>query len=166
MRHFSFLSLALALAISAAPALAQEFKAGDIVIENPWTRATPKGAEVGSGYLMIQNKGAAPDRLTGGTADFATVELHQMTSENGVSQMRELKDGLTIPAHGSVTLSPGGYHLMFTHLGHPLTKGESVKATFTFEHAGPLEVEFKVMGVGAAGTGGMKGMDSMKGMKM
>ena len=166
MRHFSFLSLALALAISAAPALAQEFKAGDIVIENPWARATPTGAEVGSGYLMIQNKGAAADRLTGGTADFAAVEVHQMTSENGVSQMRELKDGLTIPAHGSVTLSPGGYHLMFTHLAHPLTKGESVKATFTFEHAGPLEVEFKVMGVGASGTGGMKGMDSMKGMKM
>jgi copper(I)-binding protein len=166
MRHFAFLSLALALAISAAPALAQEFKAGDIVIESPWARATPKGTEVGSGYLMIQNKGAAPDRLTGGTADFAAVEVHQMTSENGVSQMRELKDGLTIPAHGSVTLSPGGYHLMFTHLAHPLTKGESVKATFNFEHAGPLEVEFKVMGVGAAGTGGTKGMDNMKGMKM
>ena len=166
MRHFTSLSVALALAMSATPALAQEFKAGDIVIENPWARATPKGAEVGSGYLMIQNKGAAPDRLTGGTADFAAVEVHQMTSENGVSQMRELKDGLTIPAHGSVTLSPGGYHLMFTHLAHPLTKGESVKATFNFEHAGALEVEFKVMGVGAAGTGGMNGMDSMKGMKM
>ena len=166
MRHFASLSVALALAFSAAPALAQEFKAGDIVIENPWARATPKGAEVGSGYLMIQNKGAAPDRLTGGTADFAAVEVHQMTSANGVSQMRELKDGLTIPAHGSVTLAPGGYHLMFTHLAHPLTKGESVKATFNFEHAGPLEVEFKVMGVGAAGTGGMKGMDNMKGMKM
>ena len=164
MRHFAFLSLALA--IGAAPALAQEFRAGDIVIENPWARATPKGTEVGSGYLTIQNKGAAADRLTGGTADFAAVEVHQMTSANGVSQMRELKDGLTIPAHGSVTLAPGGYHLMFTHLAHPLTKGESVKATFNFEHAGPLEVEFKVMGVGAAGTGGMKGMDNMKGMKM
>ena len=163
MRHFAFLSLALALAISAAPALAQEFKAGDIVIESPWARATPKGAEVGSGYLMIQNKGAAPDRLTGGTADFAAVEVHQMTSENGVSQMRELKDGLTIPAHGSVTLAPGGYHLMFTHLAHPLSKGESVKATLNFEHGGPIEVEFNVTGIGAAGTGGG---GAMKGMKM
>ena len=32
---------------------------------------------------------------------------------------------------------------MFTHLTHPLTKGESVKATLNFEHAGPIEVEFK-----------------------
>ena len=150
MRH-SLFTLALALATSGAPALAQEFKAGDIVVENPWARATPKGAEVGGGYLTIQNKGAAPDRLTGGKADFATVEIHQMSSENGVSQMRELKDGLDIPAHGSVGLSPGGYHLMFTHLTHPLTKGESVKATLNFEHAGPIELEFSVTGIGASG---------------
>jgi periplasmic copper chaperone A len=161
MRH-SLLTLTFALAIGAAPALAQEFKAGDVVIEKPWARATPKGAEVGSGYLTIQNKGATPDRLTGGSADFAVVEVHQMTTENGVSKMREIKDGLIIPAHGSVGLSPGGYHLMFTHLTRPLTKGESVKATLNFEHAGPVEVEFSVMGIGAAGTGGMKGMGGMK----
>ena len=164
MRHSSLFGLTLAFVLGAASALAQEFKAGDIVVEKPWARATPKGAEVGGGYLTIQNKGVAPDRLTGGTADFATVEVHQMTSENGVSQMRELKDGLTIPAHGSVGLSPGGYHLMFTHLTHPLTKGDSVKATLNFEHAGPIEVEFSVMGIGATGTGGAGG--AMKGMKM
>ncbi|HEY3620959.1 MAG TPA: copper chaperone PCu(A)C [Roseiarcus sp.] len=161
MKHPVF-PLALALALSAAPTLAQEFKAGDIVVEKPWARATPKGADVGSGYLTIQNNGAAPDRLIGGTADFATVEVHQMKSENGVSEMRELKDGLNIPARGLVGLSPGGYHLMFTHLTHPLTKGESVKATLNFEHAGPVEVEFSVMGIGASGSGGMKGMGGMK----
>ena len=125
-------------------------------------RRAPRSAR---GYLTIHNKGAAPDRLTGGSADFATVEIHEMKSENGVMQMRELKDGLDIPAHGSVGLTPGGYHLMFTHLTHPLTKGETVKATLNFEHAGPVDVEFKVMGVGAAGSGGMKG-GSMGGMKM
>jgi copper(I)-binding protein len=163
MRH-SLFTLALALSISAAPAAAQEFKAGDIVIEKPWARATPKGVQVGGGYLTIRNNGAAPDRLTGGSADFAAVEVHQSTSENGVSQMRELKDGLAIPAHGSVGLTPGGYHLMFTHLTHPLTKGESVKATLNFEHAGPVEVEFNVMGIGASGAGATGG--AMKGMKM
>jgi periplasmic copper chaperone A len=154
----------LALAVSAAPALAQEFKAGDIVIEKPWARATPKGAEVGAGYLTILNKGAAPDSLTGGTADFATVEIHEMKSENGVMQMRELTGGIDIPARGSVGLAPGGYHLMFTHLAHPLNKGDSVKATLNFEHAGSVDVEFKVVGVGAS-SGGMKG-GSMGGMKM
>ena len=50
MRHSSIFTLALALVLGAAPALAQEFKAGDIVIEKPWARATPKGAEVGGAY--------------------------------------------------------------------------------------------------------------------
>jgi copper(I)-binding protein len=53
---------------------------------------------------------------------------------------------------------------MFTHLAHPLTKGENVKAMLNFEHAGSVEVEFKVVGVGAS-SGGMKG-GSMGGMKM
>ena len=47
--------------------------------------------------------------------------------------------------------SPGGYHLMFTHLTHPLTKGEGLKATFDFEHAGSVPVVFPVMGIGARG---------------
>ena len=164
MRHTSFFPLALAFVLVSAPALAQEFKAGDIVVEKPWARATPKGAEVGGAYMTIENKGAAADRLTGGSADFATVEIHEMKTENGVMEMREVTGGLDIPAHGSVGLAPGGYHIMFTHLAHPLTKGETVKATFTFEHAGPVEVEFKVVGVGAS-SGGMKG-GNMGGMKM
>src|SRR5262249_613500 len=105
-------SLALALLASAAPtALAQEFTAGDIVIEKPWPRATPKGAEVSAGYLTIRNTGAAPERLTGGSAEFAKVEIHEMTSEGGLMRMREVKGGLNIPAHGSVGFAPGGYHL-------------------------------------------------------
>ena len=114
--------------------------------------------------MTIENKGATPDRLTGGSADFATVEIHQMKSENGVMEMREVPGGLNIPAHGSVGLAPSGYHIMFTHLAHPLTKGESVKATLRFEHAGPIEVEFPVMGIGAPAPGGAGG--AMKGMKM
>ena len=166
MRQSSLCALAVALAISAGPALAQEFKAGDIVIETPWARATPKGAEVGGAYMTIENKGAAADRLTGGSADFATVEIHETKAENGVTEMREITGGLNIPAHGSVGFAPGGYHLMFTHLAHPLVKGDTVKATLTFEHAGPVEVAFKVMGVGAAGTGGAMKGGAMGGMKM
>ena len=41
---------------------------------------------------------------------------------------------------------------MFTHLAHPLVKGETVKATLKFEHAGAVEVAFKVMGIGAGGA--------------
>jgi periplasmic copper chaperone A len=166
MQSKALLSLSLVLSLGAAPVLAQEFKAGDIVIEKPWARATPKGAEVGGAFFVVKNNGAAPDKLTGGSADFATLEIHQTTSENGVSAMRQLTDGLTIPAHGSVAFAPGGYHLMLTHLTHALIKGDSVKATLTFEHAGSIPIEFNVVGIGAGGgsTGGSMG--SMKGMKM
>ena len=89
-----------------------------------------------------------------------------MSMDGGVMKMRELKDGLVVPAHGSVKLAPNGYHLMFTALKSPLVKGQSVKATLTFEHAGAVAVDFAVQGIGAAAPGdGMKGMD-MKGMKM
>jgi len=156
--------LALSTAL-AAPVFAQEFKAGDITIEKPWARATPKGAAVGAAYLTIRNAGAAPDRLTGGTADFASVEIHQMKTENGVMTMRELTGGLNVPAHGSVRLAPGGYHVMFTHLTKPLQKGDKLTATLNFENAGSIAVEFPVEGIGASGGGDMKGGE-MKGMKM
>src|SRR5271166_2357838 len=152
---------AVSIAALASPTQAAEFKSDDVTVENPWARATPKGVDVGAGYFTIHNNGSAPERLTGGSADFASVELHEMKTENGVMKMREMKNGLTIPAHGTVKLAPGSYHVMFTHLTNPLTKGEKVKATLTFEHAPPLAVEFSVEAIGASGPGGGKG--EMKG---
>ena len=103
--------------------------------------------------------------MTGGSADFAGVEIHEMKTEDGVMKMSEVKNGLNIPAHGTIRLAPGGYHVMFTHLTKPLAKGDTVKATFTFEHAGAVAVEFPVEGIGAAGAAPMKG-GAMGGMKM
>ncbi len=165
MTRISAFALVFALAGAAAPALSQQFKAGDVTIDKAWARATPKGAEVGAGYLVVHNNGATPDTLTGGTADFASVEIHEMKSENGVMKMTQLKNGLNIPAHGSIRLAPGGYHIMFTHLRQPLFKGEKIKATLDFAHAGPVAVEFNVEGVGASGAAPMKG-GAMGEMKM
>ena len=165
MTRFSAFALALALAGAAAPALAQEFKAGDITVDKAWARATPKGAEVGAAYFVIHNNGATPERLTGGSADFATVEIHEMKTDSGVMKMAELKNGLNIPAHATIRLAPGGYHVMFTHLTKPLAKGDKVKATLTFDPAGSVEVEFPVEEVGASGPMPTKG-GAMGGMKM
>ena len=145
------------LAAPPAPALAQDFKAGDITIDKAWSRATPKGTDVGAGYLVVHNDGSTPDTLTGGSADFASVGIHEMKAENGVMKMAEMKNGLNIPAHGTIRLAPGGYHIMFTHLTRPLVKGETIKATLNFEHAGPVAVDFPVEAIGAAGPAPMKG---------
>ena len=86
MRPEKLQTLALTLALPAppAPVLSQEFKAGDVTVDKAWAHATPKGAEVGAGYFVVHNNGATPDKLTGGSADFATVEIHEMKTENCV----------------------------------------------------------------------------------
>jgi hypothetical protein len=163
MRYFRRASVALAFMLALTPAVAQQFKAGDIVVEQPWTRATPKGADVAAGYLLVQNKGPEADRLTGGSADFANaVEIHQMSMTNGVMKMRQAADGVEIPANGSLALKPNGYHLMFQGLKRQLVAGETLKATLTFQRAGAVTVDFKVERIGAMKPAG----DSMGGMKM
>ena len=133
--------------------------AGDISLEHPWSRAAPKGAPVGAGYVTLKNGGAAADKLISATADVAgRVEIHEMTMDNGVMKMRPV-NGLEIPAGKSVELKPGGYHIMFMQLKKPLVAGETVKSVLTFEKAGAVPVEFKIeaMNAGAAGMPGHKG---------
>jgi periplasmic copper chaperone A len=149
MRH-SFHAVALAALLLIPNALAaEEATAGSIAVENAWSRATPAGAAVGAGYLTIKNDGSAPDRLMAASAAIAgQTEIHQMSMEGGVMKMRRLPDGLTVPAKGSVTLDPNGYHLMFMQLKGPLKEGEDFKGSLTFEHAGTLDVTFHVQGMG------------------
>src|ERR1700675_2620367 len=147
--------LALLVTPFTAPACAQEVKAGDLVITQAWSRATPGGAKVGGGYLTIENKGSAPDRLMGGSADIAhKVQLHEMTTSNGVMTMRPLDNGLTIEPGKIVKLAPGGYHLMLFDLKSPLKQGDRLPVTLEFEKAGKVKLSLDVEGVGAQGPDG------------
>ena len=140
----------------AEPATDTIYKVGVLVIEAPWTRATPGGARVGGGYLKITNTGAESDRLVGGSLPIAAaVEVHQMSMTDGVMKMRKLEAGLEIKPGQTVELKPGGYHLMFTGLRQALQQGQSVKGTLQFEKAGSVEVEYRVEPIGArSGEGG------------
>jgi copper(I)-binding protein len=139
-----------AVALFTAPALAHEFNVGPLHIGHPWSRATPKGAQVGGGYLTITNNGSTPDRLVGGSTSVAKeFELHSMTNENGVMKMRPVEGGLEIKPGQTVTLKPSGYHIMFVGLQKPLTEGERLAATLEFAKAGKVEVVFNVEGMGA-----------------
>ena len=137
-----------------APARAQEVRAGDLVITQPWSRATPGGAKVAGGYLTIENKGSTSDRLIGGSADVAArVEVHEMATDNGVMTMRPLDSGLTIEPGKSVKLAPGGIHLMMFDLRSPLKKGDKLPVTLEFEKAGKVKISFDIQGVGAQAPG-------------
>jgi periplasmic copper chaperone A len=143
------LAVALLFAALASSVDAQEYKVGSLVIDHPWSRATPKSANVAGGYVKITNTGSTPDRLVGGSADVAKkFEVHEMSMDGGVMKMRELKDGLEIPAGKTVELKPGSYHIMMVNLSHPLAAGEKVKGSLTFEKAGKVDVEFAVQAMG------------------
>jgi copper(I)-binding protein len=142
---------ALCLAAAGAGGVAaQEFKVGSLVIEHPWSRATPAGAQVAGGYMVIMNKGTEPDRLVGGSSAVAgKLEIHEMAMKDGVMTMRPVNDGLSIEAGKTVTLAPGGYHLMLVNLKAPLKQGEKFSASLEFQKAGKVDVTFEVQGVGA-----------------
>jgi len=129
---------------------------GQVRIERPWTRATPPGAKVAGGFLVIRNAGAAPDRLVSVSSPAAArVETHVTVKDGDISRMREVK-GYEIPANGSFELKPGGAHLMFVDLKAPFKQGGKVPATLRFQRAGEVKVEFLVEGMGAMDHGAMK----------
>ena len=174
MKSMSFVKLpALGLlalvGICAGSASAQEIKAGDLVLDRAWSRATPGGAQVGGGYLTIENKGTTPDKLLGGTSEVAaSVEVHEMTMKNDIMIMRPVSGGLSIPPGKSVSLAPGGYHLMMMKLKAPLKEGDRVPVTLQFEKAGKVDIMFDVRGLGAsdADSGAKKPMQMGPGHKM
>jgi periplasmic copper chaperone A len=156
----------LAAALLSVPALAQDYTAGSLKIGHPWARATPKGAPVGGGYLSITNTGSEPDRLVGGSSQVAKkFELHEMSMDHGVMKMRPLGNGLEIPPGKTVTLSPGGLHVMFVDLKQALKQGDKIPATLEFAKAGKVQVEFTVEGMGAThDTQAGQDMKAMPGM--
>jgi copper(I)-binding protein len=152
MKHIAnmFACCATMLALAASPAHAGDAMAGDLVITQAWTRATPGGAKIAGGYLTIENKGAAPDRLTSGSSDVAgKFEIHEMAMNNGVMTMRPLEKGLPIEPGKTIKLAPGGYHLMLMDLKQPFKQGDKVPVTLEFEKAGKVTLSLDVQGVGA-----------------
>lgn len=140
-------------------AMATDYKVGSIAIISPWSRATPKGAPTAIGYMTIKNAGTVPDRLIGGSVEVAKeFQLHSMAMENGVAKMRELK-AVDLGPGQKVEFKPGGSHVMFVGLKQPLHEGEHVKGALTFEHAGTVQIEYDVQGIGAqAGPASMHHM--------
>src|SRR5918995_6530005 len=146
-------SLIAAAALLASPAWAQAYKVGSIEIDQPWTRATAPTAKAGGGYVTITNKGATGDRLIAArSAASAKVEIHEMKMDGNVMRMRELDKGLEIPPGSTVTLKPGGYHIMFMELKAPFAKDAKIPVTLVFEKAGSIDVPFTVQAVGAGAS--------------
>jgi copper(I)-binding protein len=153
---------ALGVLLSVAGALPSLAATGDVTVSNAWARASAGAATTGAAYVTLKG-GAHDDRLVGVSAPVAdTVQVHESTNESGVSRMRQVIGGLAIPAGKTVSLQPGGYHIMMMGLHQPLVAEKSFPLTLTFAHTAPVTVSVQVKPIGAAA--GHDHMDSMQGM--
>jgi copper(I)-binding protein len=119
--------------------------APDIQIADAWARETVAGQSGTAGYVTISNRGTGEDRLIGISAQApVTAMLHETSTSGGISSMRRLENGVAIPAGGTVSLKPGGGHVMIFGLNAPLRQGGTLKLTLRFERSGEKPVDFKV----------------------
>jgi copper(I)-binding protein len=121
-----------------------------ILVSDAWSRPA-----IGTGvvYARIANTTGTPDRLDAARTPVArVVEIHRSTAGSaamngmvmtGVMSMQRVP-ALTIPAHGSVTLAPGGYHLMAIGLRHDLHPGERFPLRLHFATHGWATVTVRV----------------------
>jgi copper(I)-binding protein len=135
--------LALSLGASAPPASA--YDRGALHIERAWTRTPPTGAPTAEAFITVTNRGKTPDSLLGGASVVVkAIEPHTMSMTGGVMRMRLASGGFVIPPGGTLTLAPGGDHLMMVAPKRPLKAGDRIPATLRFAHAGAIHVEFVV----------------------
>jgi copper(I)-binding protein len=144
----SFLIAATLTATLAVGARAQTPPA-PLSVENGWARATAGTAKTGAAYVTIIDHGA-PDRLLAAATPVAgKAELHETIKDGDVMKMRPVA-GLAVTAGTSITLAPGGYHIMLMDLKQPLTIGQRFPLTLTFQNAGAIDTTVVVQAVGAA----------------
>ena len=139
------LALVAGLVVTSA-ALAQP---AQLEVTNAWARATPGKAKNGAAYVTIESPTA--DRLVSASSPVAKkAELHTMSMQGMVMKMRPIA-GLDVPPGQSLTLKPGGEHIMLMGLNQPLHEGQSFPLTLDFEKAGPRTVTVAVEKAGSNG---------------
>ena len=138
----SFKSFSLAALIATLPLGA----AADIMIMDPYARASSPAAKAGAAFMVLHNTGDQDDRLIGVSSDVSKLtQLHTHIDDgNGVMKMTHVEDGFEIKAGEKLMLERGGHHVMVMGLNDSLDQGEMISVTLTFENAGDKVVEIPV----------------------
>jgi len=104
-----------------------------VEITDAWVRATVQGQKATGAFMNLTAKKAT--RLVGIKTDAAAAaEVHEMTMDKDVMRMRPIPV-LDLPAGQTVSLKPGGYHVMLMNLKEPLPVDSHVQLTLLFEDA-------------------------------
>ena len=145
MLKSSLLLAALLLPVFSA-ANAEDYKAGDLLVSDPWSQELPPNAPTVAAYFVIHNTGATPDRLLSVDTPVADkAELHEHVMQGDLMKMQQVPD-VVIPAGGKVTFAPMAYHVMLLNPKDRslLSDGKRFPLTLHFEKAGNVTVEVAV----------------------
>ena len=101
-----------------------------------------------AGYFTLHNNADLSVELTGASSSgCGSVMLHQSKDVNGVEKMLPVED-VTVPAHGTVSFAPGGYHLMCMQPQNSMVVGQQVPVTLKFADGKTITADFPVKGPG------------------
>lgn len=130
-------------------------KVGEIMIHQPWARASLGNAPNSAAYMTLETAGEEPDRLVASSSPVAEqAALHIHVMDGGVARMRPV-DAVEVAPGAPTVLAPGGLHIMLIGLRQKLAPGDSVPLTLVFEQAGEITIEAPVRGMaGMSGHGG------------
>ena len=150
------LALCVLLAALGGGASAEEYRLGDLVVEDAWAREMPPVSETGAVWFRVVNHGVADQIVSVQSAFAERTELHTHELEDGVAKMRHLPS-VEVPAHGNLVFEPGDRHVMLIGLEEALVAGESFPMTIRFARAGEVEVQVRIRSSEMAGYGGLSG---------
>ncbi|MDR3520515.1 MAG: copper chaperone PCu(A)C [Acidocella sp.] len=115
----------------------------ELTVEKPWMRYLLPSIPA-AGYMELQNPGAADVVITGAASPACgMLMLHKSTDTSGMAMMMDVPS-ITVPAHGSVTLAPGGYHLMCMQPAMKL--GDNVPVTLSLQDGSTVSASLPVYG--------------------
>lgn len=100
-------------------------KDGPLHVKDAWVRAT-NVTSTAAMYLTLENRDTAAVVILGaGTRLARAAEFHETMEMQGTSHMNKL-DSLPIARGATLTMKPGGIHLMLIDLNASLAAGDSV----------------------------------------
>ena len=94
-----------------------------------WAKASDSDMSAVFGKIMNET-GADVKIMSATTSASDMTELHETVDVDGQSQMQQVSE-FTVPAGGSLTLEPGGDHIMIMDLKSPVEAGEEVTVTLS-----------------------------------